>query len=157
MAFSIHATLVEIDGQGILLKGPSRIGKSELALALLDRGHCLIADDVVCLEKETGALRGFPPVSPPSLHIHDVGILALEKMYPHQWKASSFIRLVLNLTREPITSVALEPTAYLIELLDHPIPAFTLHLPRIAHPALIVEKMVLQFQDDFSVCFSKKF
>lgn len=42
-----HGTLVDVAGVGVLLLGPSGIGKSECALELLRRGHRLVADDVV--------------------------------------------------------------------------------------------------------------
>ena len=44
---TIHASLVDVFGVGILLMGDSGIGKSECALALVDKGHRLTADDVV--------------------------------------------------------------------------------------------------------------
>jgi HPr kinase/phosphorylase len=43
----INGTLVDVYGIGILLKGKSGIGKSECALDLVERGHRLVADDVV--------------------------------------------------------------------------------------------------------------
>ncbi|MDR1419750.1 MAG: HPr(Ser) kinase/phosphatase [Treponema sp.] len=44
---SIHGVLVEVSGIGILLLGDSGVGKSETALELIERGHRLVADDVV--------------------------------------------------------------------------------------------------------------
>lgn len=44
---SVHGTLLDIKGIGTLLRGRSGIGKSEIALALIERGHSLITDDVV--------------------------------------------------------------------------------------------------------------
>jgi HPr kinase/phosphorylase len=44
---SINGTLVDVYGVGILLTGPSGIGKSECALALVGRGHRLVADDLI--------------------------------------------------------------------------------------------------------------
>ena len=42
-----HGVFMKIFDTGVLISGDSGVGKSELALALLDRGHQLIADDVV--------------------------------------------------------------------------------------------------------------
>ena len=42
-----HGTLVDVYGVGLLLTGRSGIGKSEVALDLIERGHRLVADDVV--------------------------------------------------------------------------------------------------------------
>ncbi|MEY4033427.1 MAG: HPr(Ser) kinase/phosphatase [Verrucomicrobia bacterium] len=44
---NLHATLVDIRGVGVLLRGASGVGKSECALALIERGHSLVADDYV--------------------------------------------------------------------------------------------------------------
>jgi len=46
---SVHASLVDVYGVGLLFTGPSGIGKSEVALDLVERGHRLVADDVVHL------------------------------------------------------------------------------------------------------------
>ncbi len=43
----INGVLMDIMGQGILIKGPSGIGKSETALELINKGHQLISDDLV--------------------------------------------------------------------------------------------------------------
>lgn len=47
---SLHGTLVDVYGTGILLLGKSGIGKSECALELVERGHRLVADDMVFIK-----------------------------------------------------------------------------------------------------------
>ena len=49
----IHGTLVDVYGTGVLLMGRSGIGKSEIALDLIERGHRLVTDDVVTVVKKT--------------------------------------------------------------------------------------------------------
>lgn len=44
---TLHGSLLDVQGVGTLLLGPSGIGKSECALELLSRGHRLVADDVL--------------------------------------------------------------------------------------------------------------
>ncbi|MBI5423309.1 MAG: HPr(Ser) kinase/phosphatase [Opitutae bacterium] len=44
-----HATTLDIKGIGVMIRGDSGIGKSECALALIERGHSLVADDLTCL------------------------------------------------------------------------------------------------------------
>lgn len=62
---------------GALLRGPSGVGKSETALELIRRGHRLVADDVVDLRAEAGALVG----TAPALIRHHVEIRGLGILY----------------------------------------------------------------------------
>ncbi len=48
---SLHGTLVDVFGVGVLLTGKSGVGKSECALELIERGHRLVADDIVEIRK----------------------------------------------------------------------------------------------------------
>jgi len=55
----VHGSFVDVYGIGLLLIGPSGIGKSEIALDLVERGHRLVADDVVMItRKGEGILIG---------------------------------------------------------------------------------------------------
>jgi len=55
----VHGSLVDVYGVGVLLTGRSGIGKSEIALDLIERGHRLVADDVVMVtRKGEGILMG---------------------------------------------------------------------------------------------------
>ncbi len=51
---SVHGSLVDVYGCGLLLTGRSAIGKSETALDLIERGHRLVADDVVTITRRHG-------------------------------------------------------------------------------------------------------
>jgi HPr kinase/phosphorylase len=54
-----QGTMIEIRGIGVLLEGPPGIGKSETALALIERGHSLISDDLTVLRRDsTGVIVG---------------------------------------------------------------------------------------------------
>ncbi len=46
----LHGVMVDIHGIGTLIEGESGIGKSEIALELVQKGHRLVSDDVVCLK-----------------------------------------------------------------------------------------------------------
>jgi HPr kinase/phosphorylase len=48
---TIHGVLLEVGGLGVLLSGDSGVGKSECALSLVQRGHRLIADDLVVIQR----------------------------------------------------------------------------------------------------------
>lgn len=49
---TVHGSLIDVYGTGLLLIGKSGIGKSEVALDLVERGHRLVADDVVIVTKK---------------------------------------------------------------------------------------------------------
>lgn len=51
-----QGTMVDILGIGVLLEGPPGIGKSEAALALIERGHSLVADDITVLRRDSSGL-----------------------------------------------------------------------------------------------------
>ena len=51
---TVHGSLVDVYGSGLLFTGSSAIGKSETALDLVERGHRLVADDVVTITKRHG-------------------------------------------------------------------------------------------------------
>ncbi len=79
----IHATAIDIDGDGVLLRGPSGCGKSDLALRLIDAGARLVADDRTDLTLSDGRVFASAPVELSGLiEVRGVGILtmaALEK------------------------------------------------------------------------------
>ena len=78
-----HGVLVEVFGEGVLILGESGIGKSETAIALVERGHRLIADDAVEIKRVSAkALIG----SAPSLIKHyvelrGIGIIDVRRIY----------------------------------------------------------------------------
>jgi serine kinase of HPr protein (carbohydrate metabolism regulator) len=59
----VHGTCVAIGERGILLRGGSGAGKSDLALRLIDRGGRLVADDQVELTPRAGVLHATAPES----------------------------------------------------------------------------------------------
>ena len=51
---TVHGSLVDVYGCGLMFTGRSGIGKSETALDLVERGHRLVADDVVTVTRRHG-------------------------------------------------------------------------------------------------------
>ena len=73
---NVHASSVELDGLGILIKGKSGSGKSQLALKLIMLGANLIADDQTSVFMENDQVFLQAPVSlPPGLEIRGVGMV----------------------------------------------------------------------------------
>ncbi len=58
---TMHGVFVRVHGSGLLLTGASGVGKSELALELLARGHQLVADDAVDFSLRRGFIVGRAP------------------------------------------------------------------------------------------------
>lgn len=98
--FTCHGVLVEVYGEGILLTGDSGIGKSEVAVELLKRGHRLIADDAVEIRKISNhALIGTAPeLIRNYIELRGIGIINVAKLYGMgAVKLENEINLVVNL------------------------------------------------------------
>ena len=80
---TIHGSFVDVYGVGILFVGKSGIGKSEVALDLVERGHRLVADDVIILTKKgEGILMGVgTELSKHIMEIRGLGIIDVERMF----------------------------------------------------------------------------
>jgi HPr kinase/phosphorylase len=79
----IHGTLVDVFSVGVLFVGPAAIGKSELALDLIERGHQLVADDAVQLTKiGVNTIQGAPRGNlGHHMEIRGLGIIDVNKMF----------------------------------------------------------------------------
>jgi HPr kinase/phosphorylase len=80
---SLHGVFMEVQGFGALIKGSPAIGKSELALELISRGHRLIADDIVDFyrispERVEGRC---PPLLQDFLEVRGLGILNIRELF----------------------------------------------------------------------------
>lgn len=73
---SLHGVLLDVFGVGVLLTGPSGIGKSECALDLVLRGHRLVADDVIQVKRRAGSLEGYSPdITKHHMEVRGLGII----------------------------------------------------------------------------------
>ncbi len=80
---SIHATFIDVFGIGVLLHGKSGVGKSETALDLIERGHRLIADDIVEIKRieETILIGSGSKFIKHHLEIRGIGIINVRDIY----------------------------------------------------------------------------
>jgi HPr kinase/phosphorylase len=127
----IHGALLDVHGVGVLLLGPSGIGKSECALELIHRGHCLVADDVVEVEAAgDGRLVGRAPERiRHHMEIRGLGILYVPDLFgPASVAESAPLDLVCELERwregAPYDRVGLERDR--LELLGVALPRLVL-------------------------------
>jgi HPr kinase/phosphorylase len=81
---SIHGVLVEVYGLGILILGDSGVGKSETALELIERGHRLVADDVVEMRCVNGNIlmgSGANKIIGHHMEIRGLGIINITHLF----------------------------------------------------------------------------
>ncbi len=96
----LHGVFMEVMGLGILLTGPSGVGKSELALELLSRGHRLIADDATEFRHSApGVIHGYcPTLLADFMEVRGLGILNIRAMYgSHSVLANKRLHLIIQI------------------------------------------------------------
>jgi HPr kinase/phosphorylase len=78
-----HATTLDIKGVGVMLRGESGVGKSECALALIERGHSLVADDltVIRLVDERELMASSRPLNRGYMECRGIGIINVAEMF----------------------------------------------------------------------------
>lgn len=79
---NVHGVLINAYGFGVLVTGESGMGKSEIALELIRKGHVLISDDRVDVKRAHNNLIGFaPPLLSGMLEIRGIGIMNVSRMF----------------------------------------------------------------------------
>lgn len=100
---TLHGVFLEVLGMGILISGESGIGKSELALELISRGHRLIADDAPFFTRTTpDILNGScPKLLSGFLEVRGLGILNIPAMFgENAIKTNKNLTLIIDLQHE---------------------------------------------------------
>lgn len=112
----VHASCVALGGAGVLIRGASGSGKSDLALRLIDHGASLVADDRVDLERDGDCIYASAPAEiADMLEIRGVGVVRL--------KASPRVRveIVIDLTAPEKIERLPEPAYFTCQGLDLPV------------------------------------
>jgi len=101
----LHGVFLDVLGVGVLLAGASSVGKSELALELISRGHSLVADDAPGFSRPApDAIEGeAPDVLQDFLEVRGLGVLNIRSMYGDA-AIRHVKRLQLIIHLEPLTS-----------------------------------------------------
>lgn len=78
-----HATMLDVKGIGVLLRGDSGVGKSECALALIERGYSLVADDMtqIRLMDERELIASGPSLNRGYMEVRGIGIINVAEMF----------------------------------------------------------------------------
>jgi serine kinase of HPr protein (carbohydrate metabolism regulator) len=95
-SITLHATCVAVEGQAILIRGPSGSGKSDLALRLIDRGAMLVSDDYTNLSRAADQVIASQPTTiAGKIEVRHIGIIDL----PYCPEAP--VRLIIDLATAP--------------------------------------------------------
>ena len=97
---TMHGVLVDVYGEGMLIIGESGIGKSEMALELIKRGHRLVADDAVEIKRVSShtLVGSCPEIIRFFIEVRGIGIIDVSKMFGIQAiKETQNIDLVIKL------------------------------------------------------------
>ncbi|MDQ0457977.1 HPr kinase/phosphorylase [Rhizobium paknamense] len=143
-----HATVIEIDGCGLLISGPSGCGKSRLALELLTlarmagRQAFLVADDQVFLEARAGKIIAHrPPAIAGLMEARFSGLIRLPSI------ASAVLRQVILPVADESKAERLPPEDEMLQLL----PGINLPVIRLV-PGVIGNLMIVDQRLGLAPC-----
>lgn len=107
----LHGTLVQAHGVGVLITGAPGVGKSQLALELVVRGHQLIADDAPEFHFADGQIIGrCPPLAHGFLVLRNLGVVNVRRMFGRRAVgAGRRLDLILNLVSTEDRRAARDP------------------------------------------------
>jgi len=99
---TLHGVYMEVLGAGVLITGESSVGKSELALELISRGHRLVADDApeftqvgpdILDGRSPSILQGF-------MEVRGLGVINVREMYgDNAIKINKYLRLIIHMEK----------------------------------------------------------
>lgn len=147
---AIHACLLEIYGIGVVIMGESGIGKSEISLDLIKKGHRLIADDRVDIRAVRGKLIGTCPESIYGMmEVRGIGIIDVPRMFGiNSLSKSATISFLVSLVsfnkNEPLERIGMKTDRY--ELLGEYIPMVRLPVSAARSMSDIIEAAVTNFK-----------
>lgn len=143
---SLHGVLLEIAGQGVLVTGASGIGKGQLALALIQRGHRLVADDAPQFTLAAPGLihGGALPALRHFLVVRPLGVLNIEALYGAQAVLDQVtLDLIVRLEAGSAAAYGIDnlPTRAR-RVLGNDVPELTLHVAQGYNLPVLIECLV---------------
>jgi HPr kinase/phosphorylase len=146
---TVHGVFMEVMGIGVLITGEASVGKSELALELVTRGHRLVADDAPEFAHIVpDVLNGSCPEPLQSfLEVRGIGLLNVRAMFGDSAvKTNKYLRLIVHLkpmSEEELREIdRLQGSRRMRRLLDVEVPEITLPVAPGRNLAVLVEAAV---------------
>ncbi len=149
---TLHGVFMEVLGVGVLLTGAAAMGKSELALELIARGHRLVADDAPEFARiAPDIINGTcPPLLRDFLEVRGLGVLNIRAMFGDSAiKQQRYLQLIVHL--QPMDRAELKRIDRLqgsystLEILALMVPKVTLPVAPGREMAVLVEAAVRQY------------
>lgn len=140
---NLHGELLEVFGVGVLIMGKSSVGKSEAALELVNRGHRLVADDMVDITAIDNKIIGTSPDNIRHfMELRGLGIINVRRLYGSgAIKKESQVDMVIELEqwKDDFEYDRLGIDQHFIELLDIKLPHMVVPVRAGRNIALIIE------------------
>ena len=144
---SVHGVFMDVFGMGVLITGDSGVGKSELALELVSRGHGLVADDVVELARiaPTTIEGRCPGMLRDYLEVRGLGLLNIRTIFGEtaarrKMKLKLVVHLERHITGDDAPRLPLDSRAQ--ELLGIPVRKVVFHVAPGRNLAVLLEAAV---------------
>lgn len=148
---AMHGVLVDIYGVGVLIRGKSGIGKSEIALELVKRGHRLVADDSVEIRQDDydRLIGSSPPLIKHLIEIRGIGIIDVVSLFG----AGSVmnykeISLILNIElwdeKKQYDRLGIDEST--VNIMDVRVPEVTIPLRPGRNIAVLIEVAAMNFR-----------
>lgn len=142
----LHGVFMEVMAIGVLITGPSGIGKSELALELITRGHRLVADDAPQFSRiAPDIINGYcPDILVDFLEVRGLGVINVRELFGNNAiKSNKYLRLIIRLEpmdkKRLLTLDRLEGSYRTQRVLEVDIPEITVPVAPGRNLAVLVE------------------
>ncbi len=140
----IHGTFLNIFGIGTLIIGKPGVGKSQLALGLIDRKHQFIADDAPVFSLANNKVFGKNPLSRHFIFIRNIGTIDITALFgPTSVMNSSELQMLIKL-QTSCSNEAFQPEGNNItkDIFRYLIPCVTIPIIKPRHLEVLVETIV---------------
>lgn len=147
---TLPGTFLEVFDQGVLIQGESSLGKSETALALIQKGHKFISDDVVKISKKDECLIGSGVKKDVYLmEIRGIGIIDIAALYGMiSIRSNNVLNIVINLEKFDETHLFERGDIKdkYINILNVNIPYYSMFVDPRRDISLLIETLILNLR-----------